>query len=112
MPATANPTYRERYAEFLLRWAKVRPALPANYAALAAHQLRQRGVYGVSADSLYRFKHSGNMPENEVVTEIMEQLAKEYHADKILPDKAARKFLRTWEQRPGRTPKAAQLAAA
>lgn len=112
MPATANPTYRERYASFLLRWAKIQDALPPAYAGLALDRLRQRGIQGVTKEQLYGFKNAGNMPEYEEVTEIMEALAHEYSPAKILGDKAARKFLRTWEPKPGRKVKAAELAAA
>ncbi len=90
----------------------MRPALPATYAAIAYDRLRQQGVEGVTIRSLYDFKNSGYMPENDAVTQVMEEIAKQYNPGKILSEKAARKFLRTWEPRPGRKVKAALLAAA
>jgi hypothetical protein len=112
MEAKANPTYRERYASFLLRWAKMRPALPCTYASIAFDRLQQKGIEGITLRQLYSFKGAGNMPENEAVTEVMEEIARQYNPTKILGDKAARKFLRTWEPKPGRKVKAAELAAA
>jgi hypothetical protein len=109
--ATPSP-YQERYAAFLLRWAKFNDALPRNYATMALDRLRQRKVLGVTDQQLYGFKNSGNMPENPVVTDVLEELATQYHPDKIRSDKEARKFLRTWEPRPGRKVKAALKAAA
>ena len=104
--------YRKRYAAFLLRWAKFNDALPRNYATMALDRLRQRAVLGVTDQQLYGFKNSGNMPENSVVTDVMEELATQYHPDKIRSEKEARKFLRSWEPRPGRKVKAALEAAA
>lgn len=111
MSATAIPTYRERYAGFLLRWARIRPALPTTYASMAYDRLCEMGVEGITVQNLYSFKNAGNMPDDERVTEVMEALAKRYNPDKILGEKAARKFLRTWEPKPGRKVKAAELAA-
>ncbi len=104
--------YRKRYATFLLRWAKFNDALPRNYATMALDRLRQRAVLGVTDQQLYGFKNSGNMPENPLVTDVMEELATQYHPDKIRSEKEARKFLRSWEPRPGRKVKAALEAAA
>lgn len=112
MKGTATPPYQERYAAFLLRWAKFKDALPRNYATMALDRLRQRDILGVTDQQLYGFKYSGNMPENPIVTDVLEEMAKQYNPDKIRSDKEARKFLRTWEPRPGRKVKAALLAAA
>jgi hypothetical protein len=79
---------------------------------MALDRLRQRGEVGITIQQLYGFKNSGNMPDNPMVTEVMEELAMQYHPDKIRSDKDARKFLRTWEPRPGHQVKAAVLAAA
>ncbi|TGE05611.1 hypothetical protein [Hymenobacter fodinae] len=105
-------SYRARYAAFLLRWAQFSPALPKYYAALAQDRLRQKGHYGITDQQLYSLKNDGNMPDNPAIVDVLEELAKQYHPDKIRSEKDARKFLRTWEPRPGRKVQAALQAAA
>ncbi|MBG8552315.1 hypothetical protein [Hymenobacter guriensis] len=112
MKQAKEPTYRERYAAHLLRWAKIKDAIPEQYSSAVLDRLFQRGVYGVTKPQLQRFRNEGTMPDNPAVLEVFEEMAQQYHPDKIRSDKAARAFLRTWEQRPGRRAKAALLAAA
>lgn len=112
MEQTTEVPYRLRYAAHLLRWAKVKDALPPTYSNVALDRLRQRGVFGVTKEQLQRVKNDGSMPENGAVMDVFEEMASQYNPDKIRSDKAARAFLRTWEQRPGRKARAAQIAAA
>lgn len=112
MEPKANSSYRSRYAAFLLKWAQFSPALPPSYASLAHDRLIQRGVVGVSVQHLYGVKNDGNMPENPIVIDVLEEMARQHNPGKIRSEKEARKFLRTWEPRPGRKVKAAALAAA
>lgn len=107
MKATPPTSYRHRYAVFLLRWAKFNDALPRNYATMALDRLRQRQVVGITDAQLYGLKNAGNMPDNPIVTDIMEEMAFQYNPHKIRSEKEARKFLRSWEPRPGRKVKAA-----
>lgn len=112
MTQPPKQNYRTRYAAHLLRWARINAALPKYYTAVALDRLHQRGVFGVTDAQLHSTKNDGSMPENPAVMEVLEEIAQQYHPDKIRSDKAARAFLRTWEQRPGRRAKAAELAAA
>lgn len=112
MKQTEKETYRDRYATHLLRWAKINDALPDQYSVVALDRLFQRGVYGITKSQLQRTKNDGNMPENPAVMDVFEEMAQQYYPERIRSDKAARSFLRTWEQRPGRKAKAALLAAA
>lgn len=103
-----NPApYRQQYTAFLLRWAKFNDALPRNYATMTLDRLRQMGVLGVTDAQLYGVKNSGNMPENPIVTDVLEAMAAQYNPEKIRSEKEARKFLRGWEPRPGRKVRAA-----
>lgn len=105
-------TYRSRYAVHLLRWAKINEAIPEHYTNIALDRLRQRGVLGVTKCQLRGVKNDGNMPENGLVMDVFEEIAAQYHPERIRSEKDARRFLRTWEQRPGRKVKAAAMAAA